>query len=186
MTDISWIDVENRYSQRQSSSFTASTSQFAQLSVRMWRLASRARTSHTRHVSSVAAGAQDRIVLRDLVFRGRHGVLAAERELGQRFEVDLVLYTNHSVAAATDDLEETINYAEVYDQAKSVLEGTPKNLIETVAVDLARKVLIRNKRVDRVDVTLRKPQVPIHGILAYAAVEVSRNRRWLNNEEWDD
>jgi dihydroneopterin aldolase len=121
-------------------------------------------------------------VLRDLLFRGRHGVLKAERELGQRFEVDLILQTDHSAAAASDSLESTINYAEVYEQAKSVVEGPPRRLIETVAVDLAREVLLCNPRVDTVAVTLRKPQVPIHGILAYAAVEVTRNRGWLLQE----
>lgn len=125
------------------------------------------------------AGGLDRIVLRDLVFRGHHGVLPAERELGQRFEVDIVLHADLSAAAASDDLTDTVSYAEVYEQAKAVVEGAPRALIETVAVDIACEVLRRNARVQEVSVMLRKPQVPIDGILAYAAVEVSRDRRWL-------
>lgn len=148
----------------------------------MWlRASTRLRNVSRRDVHTMAEG-QDRIILRDLLFRGRHGVLSAERELGQRFEVDLVLQTDHSAAAASDSLELTINYAHIYEQAKSVVEGPPRRLIETVAVDLAREVLLRNPRVETVAVTLRKPQVPIHGILAYAAVEVTRSRGWLLEE----
>ena len=132
-----------------------------------------------RHRHSLAHA--DRIVLRDLVFRGRHGVLAAERELGQRFEVDIVMQTDHEAAAASDHIDDTVSYVGVYDQVRSVVEGSPRALIETVAVEVAREVLSGNARVDEVTVVLRKPQVPINGILAYASVEVSRDREWLES-----
>ena len=93
-----------------------------------------------RHRHSLAHA--DRIVLRDLVFRGRHGVLAAERELGQRFEVDIVMQTDHEAAAASDHIDDTVSYVGVYDQVRSVVEGPPRALIETVAVEVAREELV--------------------------------------------
>ena len=55
--------------------------------------------------------ARDRITLRGLRVFGYHGVLDAEREDGQEFIVDAVLWLDTAPAAATDDLELTANYA---------------------------------------------------------------------------
>ncbi|EOD06208.1 hypothetical protein EMIHUDRAFT_351975 [Emiliania huxleyi CCMP1516] len=91
------------------------------------------------------------------------------------------MQTDHEAAAASDHIDDTVSYVGVYDQVRSVVEGPPRALIETVAVEVAREVLSGNARVDEVTVVLRKPQVPINGILAYASVEVSRDREWLES-----
>ena len=117
-----------------------------------------------RHFGS----ARDTISLTGMSFHGRHGVFDEERALGQRFEVDVSMRADVSATAQTDD-----------SLVKSHVEGRPKALLESLCVNVARDILSSHTRVDEVTVTLRKPSVPIAGILAHASVEVSRDRQWL-------
>src|SRR5690625_4139396 len=104
----------------------------------------------------------DRVTLRNMQFYARHGVYGAERELGQRFEVDVDLFLDASEAAATDDLAKAVNYVDVYEFVKEVVQGEPFNLIEALAGAVADGVLERFP-VDGVTVRVRKPSVAIGG-----------------------
>ena len=59
---------------------------------------------------------RDVVSLSGLVFHARHGVFAAEKELGQKFVIDVDLNCDTRPAASTDDIEDSVNYAEVYSQ----------------------------------------------------------------------
>ncbi len=118
---------------------------------------------------------EDKIILEGMVFYGYHGVRQAERELGQRFVVDLEVWQNLAPAGQSDDLAQTVNYAELYRLAAEIVGGPPCNLIETVAQRIASAVLARFAA-DAVLVRVRKPEVPIPGVLAGAAVEIVRRR----------
>lgn len=102
----------------------------------------------------------DRIELRGLRARGRHGVLPAETELGQVFVVDLVLEVDLAPAARHDDLTRTVNYAEVAQQVHELVTGPPVALIETLAENIAATVLT-HPVVQAVQVTVHKPQAPV-------------------------
>jgi len=121
--------------------------------------------------------AEDRIILQGMVFYGYHGVNPEERELGQRFVVDLELEKDLSAAGLSDDLTQTVNYASAYKLAREVVEGQPCNLIETVAELLATALLSRLS-IDGVRVRVRKPWAPVKGsVLDSVAVEIVRKRR---------
>ena len=118
----------------------------------------------------------DKIILDGMVFYGYHGVNQAERDLGQRFVVDVELATDLSQAGLSDDLGTTINYASVYKVAREVVEGDPANLIETVAERLSSTILARFPA-DAVRVRVRKPWAPIKGSdVNWVAVEMTRRR----------
>ena len=70
-----------------------------------------------RALSSWAPAGGDRVLLRGLLFHAHHGVLPEERTLGQKFEVDLALSVDLRAAGASDALQDTISYAEVYECA---------------------------------------------------------------------
>ena len=72
----------------------------------------------------------DRIILDGMRFFAFHGNDIEERRLGQPFVVDLELETDLSIAGASDDLGDTINYAEVYRAVRRMMERTPRNLLE--------------------------------------------------------
>ena len=92
-------------------------------------------------------------------------MLPEERALGQRFAVDVEARIDLSRAAATDDLQHTVNYAEIYRAVEEILTGPPLNLIETVAGRIAERVLRQHPLVQSVMVRVRKPQVPIAGMM---------------------
>ena len=116
------------------------------------------------------------ISLTGLRARGFHGVLPAERAAGQVFLVDLDLEVDITQAAATDDVEATVNYAEVAAVVEALITGTPVNLIETLAVRIADAVLEDFARVREVTVTVNKPQAPIPSDFQNVAVTVTRQR----------
>ena len=68
-----------------------------------------------------AESAADRITLRGLRVFGYHGVLDTERQDGQEFIVDAVLWLDTRAAATTDDLDLTANYAALADRLAAVV-----------------------------------------------------------------
>ena len=104
--------------------------------------------------------APDRIALRGVSAHAHHGVYAFERERGQLFSVDAVLEVDMRAAAAGDDLEKTVNYAELAQRLHAVLTGEPVNLLETLAQKLA-DVCLADPLVDAVDITVHKPQAEL-------------------------
>lgn len=118
----------------------------------------------------------DKIILTGLKLSGRHGCTEAERKHQQPFVVDAELYLDLTQAAKSDDLGETIDYAAVIGDIKKIVEGTSRNLIETVAQDIADFLLIRYMLLDGVKITLRKTNPPIGEKFSGAAVEIVRSR----------
>ena len=102
----------------------------------------------------------DRIALRGLRAHGRHGVYDFERERGQMFRVDAVLELDTRPAAAGDDLDRTVNYAELAQQLYAVLSGEPVSLLETLAQRLA-DVCLAHPLVGAVEITVHKPQAEL-------------------------
>ncbi|MEU3166156.1 dihydroneopterin aldolase [Streptosporangium sp. NPDC006930] len=117
----------------------------------------------------------DRISLKGLRVRGRHGVLAAERELGQEFVVDVTLFLDTAPAAAEDDLTRTVHYGELAEDLAEVVRGEPVDLIETLAQRLADVCLAR-ELVQVAEVSVHKPAAPIPLPFDDVIVTITRGR----------
>lgn len=116
----------------------------------------------------------DQIVLKGMVFSGRHGVRPAEREKPQEFQVDVKVDADLAAPGRSDKVEDTVDYRLIYGIAKDVVEGASAKLIETLAQRIAARVLELD-RVVAVSVRVSKrPQSmrPIDG----AAVMIRRTR----------
>ncbi|MGB3762125.1 MAG: 2-amino-4-hydroxy-6-hydroxymethyldihydropteridine diphosphokinase [Ornithinimicrobium sp.] len=107
---------------------------------------------------------------------GRHGVLPSERRDGQDFVVDVALDLDVSLSGASDDVADTVNYAEVASDVVAILEGEPRNLIETVATDIADTLLARYPLTEQVTITLHKPHAPVGVPFSDVAVTLTRRR----------
>lgn len=116
---------------------------------------------------------RDKLILNNMVFYGYHGVFAAEKELGQRLEVDVELYLDLFRAGTTDDLDSSINYAEVYTLVKDIVEEREFNLMEALAHAIADQI-VSAYTLDQVVVRVRKPNPPVGGVMDYFAAEVVR------------
>ena len=116
----------------------------------------------------------DKICLEGMVFYGYHGATPAERELGQRFIVDLEVERDLFKAGGSDNLEDTVDYSALYKVVKDTVQGASRTLLESVAQIIAARVL-EEFPVEAVRVKVKKPDVPIKGsVLAGASVEIYR------------
>jgi dihydroneopterin aldolase len=118
----------------------------------------------------------DRIELRGLTVRGHHGVFDHERRDGQDFVIDVTMWIDLEAAAASDDLTDTYDYGVLAQRAAAIVSGPPRNLIETVAAEIAEDVMT-DERVHAVEVAVHKPAAPIPLTFADVAVVTRRSRR---------
>ena len=118
----------------------------------------------------------DRIELRGLTIRGNHGVFDHERADGQDFVVDITVWIDLAAAAASDDLADTVDYGALAQRAAAIVGGPARNLIETVAAEVAEDVMT-DERVHAVEVVLHKPDAPIPLTFSDVAVVARRSRR---------
>lgn len=126
----------------------------------------------------------DRIALTGLKVRGNHGVFDHEKRDGQDFSCDVTLWLDFGAAAASDDLADTVDYGAVARIAHDVIAGPARDLIETVAVEIAEKLLAaddstasRPPLLHAVEVTIHKPQAPIPLEFGDVAVTARRSRK---------
>ncbi len=103
---------------------------------------------------------QDTIRITGIRGYGYHGVLDAERSLGQTFIVDVALSVAIAEAARTDDLARTVDYAVVATAVHARITGPPFALIEALAERIAEDCLA-HEGVAAAEVTVHKPQAPV-------------------------
>jgi 7,8-dihydroneopterin aldolase/epimerase/oxygenase len=118
----------------------------------------------------------DKIFVNQMEFYGYHGVFPEETRLGQRFVVDLMVLVDLRKAGETDELEHSVNYGELYQVCKEVVEGKPYKLVEAVAEQIAETVLKQFTLVTEVTIKVIKPDPPIPGHYRSVAVEITRGR----------
>jgi len=119
---------------------------------------------------------EDKIILKNMKFYAYHGVLPEERIKGQYFIIDVELYTNLTLAGNSDNLEHTVNYAEVYNDIKNITLKNKFMLIEKLAETIAQFILGKYKNVVKTKVLVKKPQAPIEGEFDWMGVEIERSR----------
>jgi dihydroneopterin aldolase len=112
------------------------------------------------------------IRLQNMAFYAHHGATAAERELGQIFQVDVEIWLDMQSATASDDLSQTVDYGEIHLLVEKVVMGREFTLLETLAQAILTSVVERYK-LDRVVVRVRKPHPPLAGKLDCVEVELS-------------
>lgn len=118
----------------------------------------------------------DRITISDLEVFAYHGVLKEENSLGQKFLVSAELYMDISEAAQDDDINKSINYANICKEIDAFLKNNTFKLIETMADRLAKHLLITHNNIIELSVSVKKPWAPI--LMTLDTVSVSVNRKW--------
>lgn len=118
----------------------------------------------------------DKIIMKNLAFFGYHGVLKEENILGQKFFIDIELYGDFRRAGISDNVKDTVSYADVYNEVKNIVENERFNLLEALAENIATTILESYSKVDEIYIQLRKPEAPVNGIYDYFGVEIRRKR----------
>jgi len=113
------------------------------------------------------------IELQGIELHGFHGVLDDERRDGQRFLVDLELDLVDETAAASDAIEDAVDYRDVVEAVVAVSDGRAYQLLEAIAAANA-DALVARFPLTRARVRVRKPDVELARPLDHAAVIVER------------
>lgn len=112
------------------------------------------------------------IRMTNCAFFARHGVHAEEERLGQRFYVDAVLTIDAGDALHRDSIEGTVDYGEAFMVIEKIVTGTRRYLIEALALDVAKSLAERFPQIVRSEITVRKPNAPVPGVLDHVEVTI--------------
>jgi len=118
----------------------------------------------------------DIIRLNNVLFYAHHGALEEERALGQEFQVDVEVKGDFARRERADDLHWTVDYTLLYRAVAEIFQSRGFQLLETMAGAIAQGLLERFAPVQEVTVRVRKPHVPMGGLLQNVEVEVTRRR----------
>lgn len=116
----------------------------------------------------------DQIHIRNLEVFGRHGVFPEENRLGQKFIINATLYISTREAGLKDDLTKSVHYGEVSHFMASYMTEHTFGLIEAVAEQMARAVLLHFPAIQRITLEILKPWAPIGLSLDAVSVEITR------------
>lgn len=114
----------------------------------------------------------DKINITGIEFFAHHGVLEEEKKNGQTFSIDCELEVETSLC--NDNLEKTVNYAEVTTEIVNFATSTQYDLIETLGNNLAKEILIKFPLINSLKLTVHKPNAPIQEKFEDVSLTVSR------------
>lgn len=100
------------------------------------------------------------IILNEMKFYSYHGVLPQENTVGAEYKVSLDIETDFSEAAATDNLEGTINYAEIHEAVKEEM-NIPAKLLEHLAYRISKRLFTDFTTIKSIEITIFKENPPM-------------------------
>ncbi len=112
------------------------------------------------------------IRMKNCAFFARHGVLDEEETLGQRFYVDAVLTVDPVRPLEDDAIDSTVDYGVAFTVIEKIVTGERRFLIEALALDVARALTERFPQIRKAEITVRKPNAPVPGVLDHVEVVV--------------
>ncbi len=117
----------------------------------------------------------DKIFISGIECYGYHGVTGAERRVGNRFQIDVVLEVDVEKAAASDGIKDAVDYRKVHRRVVDWIEKKSFKLLETMATSLADELLQRFD-VHSVRLKIRKLAPRLQGLVAAVGIEIYRRR----------
>lgn len=115
------------------------------------------------------------IHLENVLFFAHHGVSPQETVVGNEFSISLKLKVDFSAATATDDINDTISYADVYAALKQEME-IPSRLLEHVCGRMANRLFQEFATIEEIELKLSKRNPPMGADIESAGVEIRCTR----------
>lgn len=112
------------------------------------------------------------IRMKNCAFFARHGVLDEEETLGQRFYVDAVLTVDPAQPLDADAIDSTVDYGVAFTVIEKIVTGERRFLIEALALDVGKALTARFPQISKAEITVRKPNAPVPGVLDHVEVVV--------------
>jgi len=118
----------------------------------------------------------DKILIEGIQAWGIHGVLDFEKKFSQPFLVDVELWADLSGSYVSDDLQNTIDYTEIYNIITSVIETQSFMLLERLSYVILEKIFRHDERVQKIKIRLMKTRAPLSGQFKHVGVEIEKTR----------
>ncbi|MDF1819253.1 MAG: dihydroneopterin aldolase [Immundisolibacteraceae bacterium] len=115
------------------------------------------------------------ILIENLVVNCIIGILSHERATPQRLRLDVVLQTDFSASAASDRVEDTVNYAQIADELTQLAVEGQFWLVEAFTAAACRLILDNHSTVSRISISARKPDVMPGEVVVGARLELTRD-----------
>lgn len=109
------------------------------------------------------------ILLENITLFARHGVFSQETKVGNIFVINLKLEIDLEKASLSDDLADTISYADVYNVVKEEM-NIPSKLLEHAAGRIIRRLKNIYPCVSAVELKLSKRNPPVGGQVDFASI----------------
>ncbi len=118
----------------------------------------------------------DKVFVKNLILFSYHGVTVEEKQVGRQFRINIVAKIKNLGINDSDSLSATVNYVRLTSIAKEVCCQQKRNLIETVALEIAERVLNELALVKKIKVTVEKMNPPIGEIAESSGITITRSR----------
>ena len=112
------------------------------------------------------------IRMKNCAFFARHGVHDEEEALGQRFYVDAALTVDPGRALEDDSIDGTVDYGVAFQVIERIITGERRFLIEALALEVGKALVVRFPQIRRAEITVRKPNAPVPGVLDHVEVTI--------------
>lgn len=119
----------------------------------------------------------DKIIVKNLKIFAYHGVNPEEKEDGQNFVFDITASLNLDAPCKSDDVNDTVSYAKIIKSVTRIATSEKNDLLERVAERVANGLFEDFPKIEKLKITLKKPEAPIKADFDYVAVEIERERK---------
>lgn len=115
----------------------------------------------------------DYLLINNMQFFAYHGVYEQENKVGNNYSVDLKLGLNFEKACISDSLEDTVNYASIFDKVKTVMH-IPCKLVEHLAENICQELKAAFPEIQSIEIKVTKKNPPIPGEIESISIILSR------------
>lgn len=119
----------------------------------------------------------DKILIRNLKIFAYHGVNPEEKMQGQNFILDIDAFVDISVPCKTDNVDDTVSYAEIIEETVRIFTSRKDDLVERAAERVSEGLFEKFEKIQALRILLKKPDAPIDADFEYVGVEIERNRK---------
>ncbi len=109
------------------------------------------------------------ILLENVTIYANHGVFEQETKVGNIFVINLKIEVDLLKSCESDDLTDTVSYADVFEIVKNEMK-TPSKLLEHAAYRIIKRLKDKYAQINTIELKLSKRNPPLGGQVDYASV----------------
>ena len=110
-----------------------------------------------------------------------HGLFEEENKLGQKFIFDIECELNYKNAMFSDEMTDSISYADIAEVVVKTATTNTFNLLERLAGEILKNIFIEFSRIENINLKINKPGAPIKYHFEKCGVEVNVSREEFYN-----